>query len=189
MAQFEDTLEQLYFPDRASWRAWLAENQATSSGIWFLYYKKHTGQPSVAYPDVVKECLCFGWIDSKIKTIDDQRYRQIITPRKPRSVWSKLNKSYIEELQAAGLLAPSGLAKIEAAKADGSWTTLDAVEAGLVPDDLQAALESNPAALERFTGLSLSKRKLILYSLQAAKRPETRQARLAQALESLTRGQ
>lgn len=188
MAKFEDTLPQLYVPDRASWRAWLAENHASSSGIWFVYYKKHTGQPSVAYPDVVRECLCFGWIDSKVKTLDDQRYRQIITPRKPKSVWSKLNKSYIEELLAEGLLTGAGLAKIEAAKADGSWTALDAVEAGLVPDDLQTALESNPAALARFTSLSLSKRKLILAPLQAAKRPETRQARILQALESLTRG-
>lgn len=188
MPRFEDTLEELYVPDRAAWRAWLAENHATSPGIWFVFYKKHTGQPTVAYPDLVKEALCFGWIDSKIKTLDADRYRQIVTPRKPKSAWSKINKGYVEELLAEGLLSPAGLAKIEAAQNDGSWTALDAVEAGIIPADLQAALTEFPPAQRGFDALSASHRKRLLFWMDAAKRPETRRIRIEQTLHALERG-
>jgi len=188
MPRFEDTLEELYVPDRAAWRAWLAENHATSSGIWFVFYKKHTGQPTVVYADLVKEALCFGWIDSKVKALDTDRYRQMVTPRKPKSVWSKLNKGYIEELRAEGLLMPAGLAKIDAAQRDGSWTALDAAEAGTVPDDLQATLSETPALQQAWGALSPSARKRTLFWLDTAKRPETRKARIAQTIQALLDG-
>src|SRR3954452_14858733 len=133
-------LPELTFADRAAWRAWLEANHAASPGVWLVFYKKASGRPGVSYDEAVDECLCFGWIDSKVNRIDEHRYRQLITPRKPGGGWSKVNKAKIERLIGQGLMAPAGLAKIDAAKADGSWTSLDAVEAMTMPDDFAAAL-------------------------------------------------
>jgi uncharacterized protein YdeI (YjbR/CyaY-like superfamily) len=129
MASFESQLDTFSAIDRTAWRNWLVENHQTSAGIWLIYYKVKSGKPSVRYSEVVKEALCFGWIDSKVKSLDTDRYMQSITPRKPKSVWSKLNKQYIEELIQQGLMTEAGLEKINAAKQDGSWTILDAIEA------------------------------------------------------------
>lgn len=131
----EEWLESIYASDRAVWRSWLERNHLTSSGIWLIYYKVKSGKPSVLYAEAVKEALCFGWIDSKVKSIDEERYQQIFTPRKPKSVWSKLNKQYIEELIDQGLMTDAGLAKITAAQQDNSWTILDAIEALIMPVD------------------------------------------------------
>lgn len=178
----------IYPPDRAAWRAWLETHHASAKGVWLIYYKKGSGMPTVAYPDMVKECLCFGWIDSRVSRLDEARYLQLITPRKPRSVWSKLNKSYIEELERDGLLTPAGIAKIDAAKADGSWTALDAVEALTIPEDLAAALAASPAAQATFASYSPSTLKLALTKLAAAKRPETRQRRLTELIALAVEG-
>lgn len=113
---------------REEWRKWLEENHRTSLGVWLIYYKVKSGKPSVRYSEAVKEALCFGWIDSKVKSLDEERYMQIFTPRKPKSGWSKLNKQYIEELIEQGLMTTGGLEKIEAAKQDGSWKKLDAIK-------------------------------------------------------------
>lgn len=172
----------VYPPDRTAWRAWLQAHHETAKGVWLVYYKKGSGTLSIAYPDMVKECLCFGWIDSRVNKLDEARYLQLITPRKPKSVWSKVNKGYIEELEREGLLMPAGIAKIEAAKANGSWTALDAVEALTIPDDLAAALVANPAAQATFATYSPSTLKLALTKLAAAKRPETRQKRLTELI-------
>jgi len=104
---FESTLATVYAQSRVVWREWLAINHQTSPGIWLVYYKVKSGKPSIRYPEAVKEALCFGWIDSKVKSLDSDRYQQIFTPRKPNSVWSKLNKQYIEELMAADLITPA----------------------------------------------------------------------------------
>ena len=125
MPKFDDQLETIYAVDRKAWRDWLRQNHLTSPGIWLIYYKVKSGEPSVRYSEAVKEALCFGWIDSKVKSLDQDRYKQIFTPRKPKSVWSKLNKQYIEELIQAELMSDVGLQKITVAKQDGSWTTLD----------------------------------------------------------------
>src|SRR5689334_11985878 len=98
MPKFEEQLESIYASDRNQWREWLAKNHLTSLGVWLIYYKVKSGQPSVRYSEAVKEALCFGWIDSKVKSLDENRYQQIFTPRRPKSAWSKLNKQYIEEL-------------------------------------------------------------------------------------------
>ena len=180
--------EALYPPDRAAWRAWLEMHHAAAKGVWLIYYKKGSGMPSIAYPDMVRECLCFGWIDSKVSKLDEARYLQLITPRKPKSVWSKLNKGYIEELERENLLTPAGIAKIEAAKADGSWTSLDAVEALTIPDDLAAVLATNQAAQVTFENYSPSTLKLALFRLAAAKRPETRQKRLDEIIALAAQG-
>ena len=112
----DERLESIYASDRASWRDWLQKNHLTRSGVWLVYYKVKSSKSSVLYAEAVKEALCFGWIDSKVKSIDEERYQQIFTPRKPKSVWSKLNKQYIEELIAQGLMTDAGLAKITAAQ-------------------------------------------------------------------------
>ncbi len=113
---FETQLESCYAKNRKEWREWLEKNHRTSVGVWLIYYKVKSGQPSVQYSEAVKEALCFGWIDSKAKSLDEERYMQIFTPRKSKSVWSKLNKQYIEELIEQGLMTEAGLEKIATAK-------------------------------------------------------------------------
>jgi uncharacterized protein YdeI (YjbR/CyaY-like superfamily) len=182
---FEDHLETVYARNRQEWRLWLEKNYHSSIGIWLIYYKVKSGKPSIKYSEAVKEALCFGWIDSKVKTIDEERYMQIFTPRKPKSVWSKLNKQYIEELIQTGLMTEAGIKKIEAAKQDGSWTTLDAIEALLIPQDLQQALEASDAAKTYFTKFSNTSKKNILQWIESAKRPETRLKRIQQTVISV----
>lgn len=189
MSKFEAQLETTYASDRQAWREWLAQNHRTSNGIWLIYYKVNSGQPSVRYSEAVKEALCFGWIDSKAKTLDNDRYMQIFTPRKPKSVWSKLNKQYVEELIAQGLMTEAGLEKINIAKQNGSWTLLDEVEALIIPIDLKQALIANDLANQNFTTFSNSSRKMILQWLNSAKRPETRQKRIEQIINSATQNQ
>jgi len=189
MSKSEAQLESVYMQDRQTWRNWLVKNHRTSSGIWLVYFKVSSGKPSVQYAEAVKEALCFGWIDSKVKSIDDERYRQIFTPRKPRSVWSKLNKQYIEELIEQGLMTEAGLGKIAAAKADGSWTRLDAIEALIMPDDLQKALDENAIAQQNFESFNNSTKKNILFWIDSAKRPETRVNRVRKTVEAATQNQ
>lgn len=189
MSKFEAQLETIYASDRQTWRKWLIRHHRTATGVWLIYYKVKSGQPSIRYSDAVKEALCFGWIDSKVKTLDDDRYMQIFTPRKPKSVWSKLNKQYIEELIAQGLMTEAGLEKINTAKQDGSWTLLDDVEALVIPDDLQKALAINEIANQNFTTFSNSSKKTILQWLSSAKRPETRQRRIEQIIHSAAQNQ
>ncbi|MDY7022409.1 MAG: hypothetical protein SWJ54_13800, partial [Cyanobacteriota bacterium] len=154
MPKFEDKLEKIYAGDRQAWRNWLNQNHRTLPGVWLIYYKVKSNKPSIRYPEAVKEALCFGWIDSKVKSIDEERYQQIFTPRKPGSVWSKLNKQYIEELIEQGLMTDAGLEKINAACEDGSWTRLDNIEALIIPDDLQLALKTNQTASQNFQAFS-----------------------------------
>lgn len=183
--KFEDQLELVYACDRRAWRHWLQINHRTSNGIWLIYYKVKSGKPSVQYSEAVKEALCFGWIDSKVKSLDETRYKQIFTPRKEKSVWSKLNKQYIEELLTQGLMTEVGLKKIEAAKQDGSWIALDAIEALIIPPDLEQALKVNPTAQQNFEAFSSSSKKIILGWIETAKRPETRSKRIEQTIISV----
>ncbi len=184
--KFEDQLDLIYACDRNEWRQWLETNHRTSVGIWLIYYKVKSGKLSIQYSEAVKEALCFGWIDSKVKSLDDSRYKQIFTPRKRNSVWSKLNKQYIEELLAQGLMTEMGMSKIEAAKQDGSWVALDAIEALTIPPDLKQALEINSAAQQNFEGFSNSSKKIILGWIESAKRSETRSKRIEQTITSAT---
>lgn len=184
MPKFDDQLETVYASNRQAWREWLAKNHRTSLGIWLIYYKVNSGKPSVRYNEAVKEALCFGWIDSKAKSLDEDRYQQVFTPRKPKSVWSKLNKQYVEELIEQGLMTEAGLEKIEAAKQNGSWSTLDAIEALIVPVDLMQALAANETAQRNFEAFSNSSKKIILFWISSAKRPETRLRRIEQTVSS-----
>ncbi|GAB3836720.1 YdeI/OmpD-associated family protein [Hymenobacter jeollabukensis] len=168
---------------RAEWRQWLLENHETAPGIWLVYHKKASGQPSISWSEAVEEALCFGWIDSKAVSLDAHRYKQVFTPRKPRSVWSKINKATLERLQAAGQMMPAGLRAVEVARQNGSWTAIDSSENLEVPADLAEALAANEEAGRNFAALSPSRRKMLLYRLLAAKRPETRARRVADVVE------
>jgi uncharacterized protein YdeI (YjbR/CyaY-like superfamily) len=189
MLKFDETLQTVYARDRQAWRQWLEENHRTSPGIWLIYYKVKSGKPSVQYSEAVKEALCFGWIDSKVKSLDEERYQQVFTPRKPKSVWSQLNKQYIEDLIQQGRMTPAGLDKINAAKQDGSWTILDEIEALVFPLDLKQALAVNPIALQNFEAFSRSTKKNILFWISSAKRPETRLKRIEQTVSSAAQNQ
>lgn len=165
---------------RAEWRAWLEQNHTRTDGVWFVSYKKSAGRPRVTYEDAVEEALCFGWIDSKGGTVDDKRTMLWMAPRKPRTGWSRLNKDRIGRLEAEGRMAPPGLAKIDAARQDGSWTLLDSSEALEVPADLEAALASHPDAARHFAAFPPSARKIILQWIGSARKPATRAARVAE---------
>ena len=169
---------------RSEWREWLAEHHATSTGIWLISFKKASGKPGVSYPEAVEEALCFGWIDSRPNALDDERYMQYFSPRKPRSPWSRVNKERIERLIAEGLMAEPGLAKIEAAKADGSWAAYDAIEDMVIPDDLEQALLANLLAHELFYAFSASTKKQLLWWVASARRSETRAKRIAQLVDA-----
>lgn len=170
----------MFYPrDRQEWRVWLTENHAALQAIWLIYYKKDSGQPTVTYDEAVEEALCFGWIDSTVNKLDDGRFLQLYTPRKAKSAWSGLNKRRIESLMQQGLMMPAGLAKIEAAKKDGSWSLYDEIETLTIPSDLEQALADNAAAKTYFEAFSPSVKKGILWWIKSAKRPDTRAKRIA----------
>lgn len=188
MANRLDALDEVYALDRADFRSWLEVNHASSAGVWLVYHKKHTGRSSIDYEDAVREALCFGWIDGKVQRLDDERYRQVFMPRKSGSTWSASNKRRVAELEREGSLAPPGIERIEGAKADGSWTLLDDVEALVVPDDLAAALDGATGARATFDGFTDSIKKATLWHVKSAKRPETRARRIERIAEEAARG-
>lgn len=171
-------MEIFYPKSREEWRNWLSENHINKDSIWVIYYKKNSDKPSISYSDAVDEALCFGWIDSKSKPIDSEKYMQFFCKRKESSVWSKINKEKIKKLDAAGLMAAAGYAIIEKAKKNGNWNILDEAEELIRPKDLEIEFQKYPEALEYFTNLSRSDQRNILQWLVLAKRTETRQNRI-----------
>ncbi|MGI4761842.1 MAG: YdeI/OmpD-associated family protein [Janthinobacterium lividum] len=165
---------------RQHWREWLLAHHAQQQAVWLVYHKKHTGTPSLSWSEAVSEALCFGWIDSQAQPIDADTYRQLFSRRKPRSGWSRVNKEKVVQLLADGQMLPAGLAAIETAQQNGAWALLDEVDALVVPPDLAAALDASPAAGSYFAGLSRTDRRNLLQWLVLARRPETRQRRLAE---------
>ncbi|MEI7444216.1 MAG: YdeI/OmpD-associated family protein [Burkholderiales bacterium] len=163
---------------RAAWRAWLSRHHARDAGVWVVSWKVASGRPRVDYDALVEEALCFGWIDSKPRTLDELRSMLWFAPRKPGTGWSAPNKARIERLLAAGRMAPAGLAKVEAAKRDGTWSKLDAVEALEIPPDLAAALAQRPGAAEHFDAFPRSVKRGILEWIVQAKKAETRARRI-----------
>jgi len=174
--------ERVTVTSRAEWRSWLVANYDRAESIWLVTYKKRSGLPHLPYDAIVEEALCFGWIDSRPNKLDDQRSMLLLSPRRPGSPWSKLNKVRALRLIDAGLMTPAGLAKIAQAQADGSWSVLDDVEALVIPADLAAALAADPVAAEYFTAFSPSSKKGILQWIQSARRPETRAKRIAETV-------
>lgn len=174
--------------DRAAWRAWLAANHATATGVWAVTYRRTAAKPVVGYDDLVEEALCFGWIDSQTGKLDDERTMLRFTPRKRGSAWSRSNKERVERLIAAGSITPAGLRVIEAARDDGSWDALNDVDDLVVPDDLAAALAGNAAAARGFAAMSASMQKPMLFWVASAKRPETRARRIEEILRYVAVG-
>lgn len=188
MPSVTDAYPEFLATNRAEWRAWLADNHETAPGVWLVTYKKASGKPHLPYEEVVEEALCFGWIDSKGNKVDAERTKLLMTPRKRGSGWSRPNKARIERLLANGLMTPAGLAKIEAAKADGSWTALDDIEAMVVPPDLDAALRSDAEAIAGWDQFAPSVKKPLLLWVASAKRPETRAKRIAETVAGAKEG-
>jgi uncharacterized protein YdeI (YjbR/CyaY-like superfamily) len=165
---------------RAEWRAWLQDNHARDEGVWLISFKKATGQPAVSYDEAVEEALCFGWVDSKPNKLDDERTMLYFAPRKGGSGWSRPNKERVERMIATGLMTAAGLAKVEEAQADGTWTMLDAVENLEVPEDLAAEFSKYPNARANWEAFPRSAKRGILEWIVQAKRPETRAKRIAE---------
>ena len=173
---------------RAAWRKWLERHHADHGPIWLASWKKNT-KHYLPYADIVEEALCFGWIDSTARGLDAERSMLMMAPRKPKSVWSAPNKERVERLEAAGLMTPAGRAKIDAAKADGSWTALDAIERLEMPADLDAALRAVPGGRDCYDGWPPFIRKQTLYWVGQAKRDATRAQRIAEIVEAAARGE
>jgi len=167
---------------RAAWRSWLRVHHATSQGVWLILVKRTAGIPGVSYEEAVEEALCFGWIDSRPNTLDAERYKLRLTPRKPGSVWSRINKQRIQKLIRARRMTLAGKAKVAAAKKDGSWFRLEELDRLAIPRDLLLALEKDGQARLNFEGFSASSKKVILFWIASAKRPETRQKRIAETI-------
>ena len=162
------------------WRKWLKKNHQLKQSVWLVCYKKKSNKPSIAWSDAVDEALCFGWIDSIRKTIDEETFIQFFSKRKPNSTWSKVNKEKIKQLIDTGLMTKAGFESIERAKQNGSWTILDQVEKLIVPKDLAIAFKTKQGSKDFFLSLSRSVQKAILQWLALAKRPETRQKRIVE---------
>jgi uncharacterized protein YdeI (YjbR/CyaY-like superfamily) len=174
--------------DRAEWRAWLAKHFQTEPEIWLVFPKKSSGQARLLYNDAVEEALCFGWIDSIVRTIDERRYMQKFTPRKPGSKWSPSNKARVEKLIGEGAMTRAGLAAIEAAKKDGRWNAGDDRRVTEMPAELGAALRQDARAAKTFAALPPSHQKAYVRWVGSAKRAPTRERRASEARAMLREG-
>ena len=179
----------IYHPvDLAAWRCWLETNHASVRGVWVSTWKKQSGQARVAYVGLVEEAICFGWIDSTVNTLDDDRHLQLMTPRKPKSGWTRLNRQRFATMEAQGRMTDAGRRAAEVAQANGWWTIADAVEDLIEPDDLAAALDASPAARAAWDGFPPSARKQMLWPIVSAGRPETRAKRIAKIVAEAEAG-
>lgn len=183
-----DGLERVEVTTRTQWRAWLKKHHRRTEGIWLVRWKVATPAKHVSYAEVVDEALCFGWIDSLPRKLDAERTMRYLSPRKPRSVWSKLNKANIVRLEAEGRMTAAGRAKVDAAKADGSWNTLDAAEAVEIPADLARALDRRARSRIFFDSLSPSARKMLLTWIGSARTAETRKERIKATVDEAAQG-
>jgi uncharacterized protein YdeI (YjbR/CyaY-like superfamily) len=184
-----DGFERVTVKSRAEWRAWLEAHHGQDEAIWLVTYRKGEGRPHLPWGDIVDEALCFGWIDSLPRKLDADRTMLLLSPRRPGSRWSAINKEKAERLIRDGLMTPAGAATIAAAKADGTWSALDEVSALTIPDDLAAALAGHGEAAAHFAAFPPSTRRGILEWIASARRPETRTKRIARTAELAARNQ
>ncbi|HEX9064184.1 MAG TPA: YdeI/OmpD-associated family protein [Streptosporangiaceae bacterium] len=174
MSDYENVLMQ----SRAQWREWLARHHASSPGIWLVTWKKGSGRPHLRYEDIVEEALCFGWVDSRPRSLDDSRSALLVSPRRPASNWSRLNKQRAERLIQAGRMTPAGLNAVETAKSNGAWDALNQVEDLIEPPDLARALDATPPARGYWDQFPRSARRAILEWIGNAKTESTRRLRI-----------
>jgi uncharacterized protein YdeI (YjbR/CyaY-like superfamily) len=185
-----DELDIVRFSGPSELEAWLEENHAGSPGLWLKIAKKGAAEPSVTYGEALEVALCFGWIDSRKRGFDAEHFLQRFTPRRPRGRWSRINREKAEALIEAGRMRPAGLAEVEAARADGRWdAAYEGQRSAKVPADLSRELEANAAAGEFFAALDSANRYAILYRLEEAKKPATRERRLRKFVAMLERGE
>lgn len=175
-------LPELYFERDVDWYDWLLSNHDKHKAVYLIFYKLETGMPTMRWEEAVKVALCFGWIDSTVKSLGNGKRRQYFSPRNPKSNWSALNKKYIAELELSGLIHESGYALIDLAKKTGTWTAMDDVENGIIPPELQKAFDANPRAFENYNNFSRGYRKSYLSWLNSAKREDTRKKRIAEII-------
>ncbi|MGV8138493.1 MAG: YdeI family protein [Mangrovibacterium sp.] len=186
----ENELPVISFEKAEDWRNWLEENHDNEKGVWLRFYKKGTGRPTVNYGTALDEALCYGWIDGQSKKYDHESYLQKFTPRRSRSIWSKINIAHIDRLEKEGKMQPAGRKAVEAAKADGRWdAAYDSPKTMEVPEDFIAELSKNEKALVFFESLNKTNRYAIAWRLQTAKKPETRERRKQLMLEMMARGE
>ncbi len=174
---------------RSAWRAWLDAHHRDATGVWAVTWRRSTGRPAPSYDELVEEALCVGWVDSVARKLDDEQTMLRFSPRRPGSGWARPNKQRIERLLVDGRMRPAGIAAVERAKADGTWSMLDEVENLVVPDDLAAALAARPPAAATFEGFPRSVRRGILEWIVQAKRPQTRERRVRETAELAHRGE
>jgi uncharacterized protein YdeI (YjbR/CyaY-like superfamily) len=174
-----DTLPEnaIHPKSRAAWRRWLAANHTRNDGVWLVTYKQSAGIPDISYNDGVEEALCFGWVDSRPRALDATRTMLWYAPRKPGSAWAKTNKARVERLMANGLMQEAGLAKINAAKADGSWHTLDSVDRLEIPSELQAAFGGYEGSADNFAAFPPGIKRGILEWIATARTAVTKAKR------------
>jgi uncharacterized protein YdeI (YjbR/CyaY-like superfamily) len=179
-------LDMLDIRSRSAWRRWLERHHASSAGVWLVFHKQHTGAKCVPYDDAVREALCFGWIDSLVKRLDEDRYARKFTPRKPGSAWSASNLKRWAELAASGALAPAG----SAASPKGAPRATPPARADIpeLPDYIAAAFERNQKAWRAFQGLPPGERRRFVGWIHTAKKAETRERRLREAIALLAEG-
>ena len=184
-----DDLPVRSFASAEDLEAWLDRNHASSDGLWLKIAKRGSGLASVTHAEALTLALCFGWIDSQRRGLDELHFLQRFTPRRPRGRWSRINRDQAEELIAAGRMRPAGLTEVEAARADGRWeAAYEGQRRARVPADLRRELDRNEAASESFATLDSANRYAIIYRLEEAKRPETRERRLRKFVAMLERG-
>ncbi|WP_045690754.1 YdeI/OmpD-associated family protein [Hymenobacter sp. AT01-02] len=174
--------------NQQQWREWLQAHHDQDQSVWLVYYKKTSTTPTLSWSEAVDEALCFGWIDSQAKPLDDEKYQQFFSRRKPKSGWSKVNKEKVKRLIAEGKMMPAGITSIETAQQNGSWTLLDEVEALQLPADLKQAFVLHPEARTYFMTLCRTAKRQALLALVLAKRPATRQQRIRAILELANHG-
>jgi uncharacterized protein YdeI (YjbR/CyaY-like superfamily) len=178
------------FASQEEWRQWLDQNHQDEKGLWIKIYKKATGKPTVTHESALEVALCYGWIDGQSKSLDEESYLQKFTPRRPKSIWSKINIGHIERLMKEGKMKPAGIAQVESAKADGRWDqAYDSPKNMKIPDDFLKELHKNKKAKDFFETLNKTNTYAIAWRLQTAKKPETREKRMKQILEMLTKGE
>jgi len=179
-------IDGLHIAHRDNWRTWLEKNNDIMREIWLIFHKKHTGKPNISYDEAVEEALCFGWIDSIIKKIDDQKFVRKFTPRKPGSKWSESNKKRASKMIDEGKMTEAGMALINQAKDRGTWQKSPQLKRDFtIPRYVETALESNEKALKNFNKLAKSYKKQYIGWVDSAKREETRKRRLAEVINAL----
>jgi len=168
----------VFFPTQKDLTKWFEKNHKKEKELFVGYYKVSTGKLTVSWSQSVDEALCFGWIDSTVNRIDEEKYMQLYTPRKLDSIWSKLNKGRVEKMISQGLMTEAGLYKIEIAKKNGYWNLLSSIDDLKIPEDLQEAFSQDEKVYTNFNSFKDPVKKSILYWILSAKRPETRKKRI-----------